>query len=100
MKSLTEYLWFESPGHRGFVTITGQATEQVQKSGVREGLCLVNAMHRITLPMNLPSKEEPPLPNPLLHKYVEERKMERRGGFMGSMRECVRGILTLRLGLG
>jgi hypothetical protein len=33
--------------------------------------------------MNLPSNTEPPLPNPLLHKYVEEREMERREGFMG-----------------
>ena len=28
--------------------------------------------------MNLPLKKEPPLPNPLLHQYVEEREMERR----------------------
>jgi hypothetical protein len=26
--------------------------------------------------MNLPSKKEPPLPNPLLHKYVEEREKD------------------------
>jgi secondary thiamine-phosphate synthase enzyme len=45
MKSLTEYLWFELPGRRGFVNITDSVAEQVQKSGVREGLCLVNAMH-------------------------------------------------------
>jgi len=45
MKSLTEYLWFELPGRRGFENITGQVAELVQKSGVREGLCLVNAMH-------------------------------------------------------
>jgi hypothetical protein len=45
--------------------------------------------------MNLASNKEPPLPNPLLHKYVEERELERREGFMGSMGECVRGILSL-----
>ncbi len=45
MKSLTEYLWFELPGRRGFENITGTVAELVQKSGVREGLCLVNAMH-------------------------------------------------------
>src|SRR5271156_4679342 len=45
MKSLTEYLWFELPGRRGFENITGKVAELVQKSGVREGLCLVNAMH-------------------------------------------------------
>jgi hypothetical protein len=45
--------------------------------------------------MNLPSNKEPPLPNPLLHKYVEEREMERREGFMGSMREFLfRRILS------
>jgi hypothetical protein len=25
--------------------------------------------------MNLPSNKEPPLPGPLLHKYVEEREL-------------------------
>jgi secondary thiamine-phosphate synthase enzyme len=45
MKSLTEYLWFELPGRRGLVNITSTVAELVQKSGVREGLCLVNAMH-------------------------------------------------------
>ena len=49
--------------------------------------------------MNLPSKKQPPLPSPLLHKDVEEREMEQRAwpGFMGSMRECFRGILSLSL---
>ena len=42
---MTEYLWFELPGRRGFENITGTVAELVQKSGVREGLCLVNAMH-------------------------------------------------------
>ena len=45
MKSLTEYLWFEVPGRRGFVNITPKIEELVSQSGVREGLCLVNAMH-------------------------------------------------------
>ena len=45
MKSLTEHLWFEVPGRRGFVNITGTVEELVRKSGVAEGLCLVNAMH-------------------------------------------------------
>ena len=48
-----------------------------------------------SLPMNQQSNKEPPLPNPLLHKFVEEREMERRDGFMGSMRESVLGILSL-----
>jgi secondary thiamine-phosphate synthase enzyme len=45
MKSLTEHLWFEVPNRRGFINITGQVEELVRKSGVNEGLCLVNAMH-------------------------------------------------------
>jgi len=45
VKSLTEYLWFEVPGRRGFVNITGDVEKLVRKSGVAEGLCLVNAMH-------------------------------------------------------
>lgn len=45
MKSLTEQLWFEVPDRRGFVNITGTVEELVRKSGVIEGLCLVNAMH-------------------------------------------------------
>ncbi|HZT22281.1 MAG TPA: secondary thiamine-phosphate synthase enzyme YjbQ [Verrucomicrobiae bacterium] len=45
MKSLTEYLWFEIPSRRGFVNITDRIEKLVAQSGVREGLCLVNAMH-------------------------------------------------------
>lgn len=45
MKSLTEYLQFRVPDRRGFLNITPTVAELVRKSGVREGLCLVNAMH-------------------------------------------------------
>ena len=45
MKSLTEHLWFEVPNRRGFVNITDVVERLVAKSGVKEGLCLVNAMH-------------------------------------------------------
>src|ERR1700722_1662943 len=45
MKSLTEYLEFEVPNRRGFINITNIVERLVQKSGVKEGLCLVNAMH-------------------------------------------------------
>ena len=45
MKSLTEQVWFEVPGRRGFVNITGTVAGLVTQSGVQEGLCLVNAMH-------------------------------------------------------
>ena len=45
MKSLTEYLWFEIADRRGFVNITNTVEELVRQSGIREGICLVNAMH-------------------------------------------------------
>ena len=45
VKSLTEQLWFNVPSRRGFVNITETVADLVMKSGVNEGLCLVNAMH-------------------------------------------------------
>ena len=45
MKSHTEYLTFTVPARMDFVNITPQVEAAVRASGVREGLCLVNAMH-------------------------------------------------------
>ncbi len=45
VKSLTEHLWFEVPSRRGFINITETVEKLLRKSGVQEGLCLVNAMH-------------------------------------------------------
>ena len=45
MKSHTEYLTFNLPARMGFENITPQIEAAVRKSGVREGLVLVNAMH-------------------------------------------------------
>jgi secondary thiamine-phosphate synthase enzyme len=45
MKSHTEYLTFTVPARMDFLNITLQVADAVRKSGVREGLCLVNAMH-------------------------------------------------------
>lgn len=45
MKSFTDYLWFETKKRREYINITSHIEEAVRKSGVREGLCLVNAMH-------------------------------------------------------
>ena len=45
MKSLTEYLMFELPERRGFVNITNTVEELVRRSGVKDGLCLINSMH-------------------------------------------------------
>ncbi len=45
MKSLTEYLTFNTKTRRAFVNITPQIEKLVKRSRVNEGLCLVNAMH-------------------------------------------------------
>ena len=45
MKSYREELWFETPHRRDYVNITSQVEEALKKSGIKEGLCLVNAMH-------------------------------------------------------
>jgi secondary thiamine-phosphate synthase enzyme len=45
MKSLTEHLWFETPNRRDYQNITATVEQLVRKSGIQEGLCLVNAMH-------------------------------------------------------
>jgi secondary thiamine-phosphate synthase enzyme len=45
MKSLTEYLTLTVPTRREFVNITSDVEALVTRSGVKEGLCLVNAMH-------------------------------------------------------
>jgi len=45
VKSLTEYLIFNTKTRREFVNITPDIEKLVKKSKVNEGLCLVNAMH-------------------------------------------------------
>ncbi len=45
MKSFTKRLVLEVPARMDFVNITGEVHEAVKRSGVREGLCLVNSMH-------------------------------------------------------
>ncbi len=45
MKSYRKELWFEVPSRRGFVNITRDVESAIRESGIREGLCLVNAMH-------------------------------------------------------
>ena len=44
-KSHTEYLWFNTPQRRELINITGDIAAIVKKSGVKDGLCLVSAMH-------------------------------------------------------
>jgi len=45
MKSYRKELWFDIPSRRAFVNITPQVVECLRESEVKEGLCLVNAMH-------------------------------------------------------
>src|SRR5690349_15160743 len=45
MKSYTEYLTYFVPSRRGFVNITSEVRKIIQKSEIKEGLCLINAMH-------------------------------------------------------
>lgn len=45
MKSYREELWFETKARRAYINITPQVAAAVKKSGIREGVCLVNAMH-------------------------------------------------------
>jgi secondary thiamine-phosphate synthase enzyme len=45
MKSHRKELWFDIPNRREFINITPFVEEELAKSGVKEGLCLVNAMH-------------------------------------------------------
>jgi secondary thiamine-phosphate synthase enzyme len=45
MKVLTEYLKFHTKTHRAYVHLTPQVEEIVRKSGVKEGMVLVSAMH-------------------------------------------------------
>lgn len=45
MKSYTEYLWMNTKKKREYINITPQVEEAVRKSGVQEGLVLINPMH-------------------------------------------------------
>ncbi len=45
MRSYREELWFHTQQRRAFVNITPRVEEAVRKSGIQDGLCLVNSMH-------------------------------------------------------
>src|SRR5256885_5947035 len=45
MKHLREELWFNTPHRRDYINITDQVEALVRRSGVQNGLVLVNAMH-------------------------------------------------------
>ncbi len=45
MKFHTEYLWFNTKKRREYINITGEVEDALAKSGIREGMILVSAMH-------------------------------------------------------
>jgi len=45
MKSYTEYLWFNTENQIEFINIHDKVESAVKKSGIKEGIVLVNAMH-------------------------------------------------------
>jgi secondary thiamine-phosphate synthase enzyme len=45
MKSHRTVLTFTTPHRRDYINITSEVEAALKKSGIREGLCLVNAMH-------------------------------------------------------
>jgi secondary thiamine-phosphate synthase enzyme len=45
MKTLTHYLWFNTTKRQEIIDITDEVARQVERSGAREGLVLVSAMH-------------------------------------------------------
>ena len=45
MKCLTEYLWFHTTKQREYINITDRVAGIVDRSGIRDGMVLVSAMH-------------------------------------------------------
>jgi secondary thiamine-phosphate synthase enzyme len=45
MKHYREELWFNTPTRRAYLNISDQVQAAINKSGIKEGLVLVNAMH-------------------------------------------------------
>jgi len=89
MKSYREELVFQVPSRRGFLNITPQVQQALHRSGIREGLCLVNAMH-ITASVFI-NDDEPGLhqdyedwleslaPHEPIHRYRHNRTGEDNG---------------------
>ena len=75
MKSHTEYLLFNTSKRIEFINITDNVEQAVKKSGIKEGIALVNAMH-ITASVFI-NDEEPGLKQDYLewlHELVDVKK--------------------------
>ncbi len=69
MKTHTDYLIMQTRNEREIVNITGEVSAAIEKSGVKEGIVLVNAMH-ITASVFI-NDEEPGLKQDFM-KWLEE----------------------------
>lgn len=69
LKSVREYLWFNTDNRVELINITQQVRKIVKESGIQEGMCLVNAMH-ITASVFI-NDDEPGLHNDY-KKWLEE----------------------------
>lgn len=69
MKFYTEYLWFNTKNKREYVNISSQIEEALEKSGIREGMILISAMH-ITAGVYVNDAEEGIITD--IDKWVEE----------------------------
>lgn len=45
MRTFRKELWFNIPQRRDYINITSDVEECICESGIKEGICLVNAMH-------------------------------------------------------
>ena len=45
MRSHRKELWFNTEERRGYINITSKVQKEIDLSGIKEGICLVNAMH-------------------------------------------------------
>jgi thiamine phosphate synthase YjbQ (UPF0047 family) len=45
MKTQTQYLTIKTEKERQIINITDKVQEAIDKSGIQEGICLVNSMH-------------------------------------------------------
>ena len=45
VKSYTEYIWMNTKSRYEIVNITSEVENALRKSGIKEGICLANAMH-------------------------------------------------------
>ena len=89
MKSFRKELWFNIPDRRGYINITNEVQSFIDECKVKEGFCLVNAMH-ITASVYINDNEngliqdyddwlEKLAPHEPINQYRHNRTMEDNG---------------------